>query len=49
MYFGPKYQQDSSRLFQILDPTAGSLFGELAGTISQGFRLIVGEFNPVKM
>jgi uncharacterized protein YbaA (DUF1428 family) len=31
------------------DSAAGALFGELAGTISPGFSLIMGEFNPVKL
>ena len=31
------------------DPTAGALFGELAGTISQGSSLIMGDFEPVKV
>jgi uncharacterized protein YbaA (DUF1428 family) len=31
------------------DSTAGGLFRELAGTISQGFSLIMGEFSPIKI
>jgi uncharacterized protein YbaA (DUF1428 family) len=31
------------------DPDAGALFGEMAGILSPGFSLIMGEFNPVKM
>lgn len=31
------------------DPEAGQLFGQLAGTLSPGFSMIMGEFNPVKM
>jgi uncharacterized protein YbaA (DUF1428 family) len=31
------------------DPAAGEIFGALAGTMSEGFSLIMGEFNPVKV
>jgi uncharacterized protein YbaA (DUF1428 family) len=30
------------------DPTAGALFGEMAGILSPGYSLIMGEFSPVK-
>jgi uncharacterized protein YbaA (DUF1428 family) len=29
------------------DPSTDEIFGELGGTLSQGFSLIMGEFNPV--
>jgi len=31
------------------DPSAGALFGEMAATLSPGFSLIMGEFNPVEV
>jgi uncharacterized protein YbaA (DUF1428 family) len=31
------------------DPSAGEMFGALAGTMSEGFSLIMGEFNPLNV
>jgi uncharacterized protein YbaA (DUF1428 family) len=31
------------------DPSAEPLFGEMAGILSPGFSIIMGEYNPVKV
>jgi uncharacterized protein YbaA (DUF1428 family) len=31
------------------DPSAGPLFGELAGVLSPGFSMVMGEYSPIKV
>jgi uncharacterized protein YbaA (DUF1428 family) len=31
------------------DPDAGAIFGEMAGILSPGFSLIMGDYNPIRV
>lgn len=48
-HYKDRKSRDSAVGSIMQDPEAGSLFGDLAGTISPGFSLIMGEFNPVRI
>jgi len=48
-HYKDRSSRDSAVRAIMQDPEAGALFGEMAGTLSQGFSLIMGEFNPVRV
>jgi uncharacterized protein YbaA (DUF1428 family) len=47
-HYKDRKTRDSAVASIMQDPDAGEIFGALAGTMSEGFSLIMGEFNPVK-
>jgi uncharacterized protein YbaA (DUF1428 family) len=46
-HYKDRKSRDSAVNSIMQDPAAGALFGEMASTLSPGFSLIMGEFNPV--